>query len=103
MFNLTLPVRAKIIVAQAVELWTDDRFQPGFQLGPLCRIDLNLKHRILHPLAKIEASPSDTAQSSASGAVFCLHIIGNQNEHRTTFLFPYKARIAIHVPAQMTR
>jgi len=46
MFDPSLPVRAEIVVPQAVSLAIDYRFEASFQSGPLRWIDFDLEHRV---------------------------------------------------------
>jgi hypothetical protein len=68
MFDPSPPVRAEIVVAQAVLLAIDYRFETCLQGGPLRWIDFDLEDRILHPLSEIAASFRDPPQSLCAGA-----------------------------------
>ena len=82
MLYSTAPIRPQMIVTQAVGLKIDDPFQPGFERDPLRRVDLDLKHGILHALAEIFSSPGHAAQAAHSVARRDGYIVRDQYEHR---------------------
>jgi hypothetical protein len=57
------PIRAEIIVAQAVPLAIDDRFESRLERCPLGGIDLDLKDPILDALSEIAAGFGDPPQA----------------------------------------
>jgi hypothetical protein len=65
----------------------------------LRRFYLALEHRVLHTLTDIEAGAGDTAQARSSGRTLCVHIVGNEHQHRS--LLPHEGRVAVEVATQM--
>lgn len=61
--NLALPIRAKVIVSQAVDCRIDDLFQPRLEAHPLCGLDLNFEDRELDALAAIPTGFRHLAQT----------------------------------------
>src|SRR5690606_11381187 len=69
MLDAAAPVRAEIIVAEAVAVGIDDPLEPRTKGRPLGRIDLYLEYRELHALAEVRAGAGDAAQAAdAAGA-----------------------------------
>ncbi len=105
MFYTSLPVRAKVVIAQAVAFRVNNAFEPRFESSPLCRIHLDFENRELHTLPVITADFRDAPQSTTSPSLRGVHIIGNQNHHGNVpspaISFPEPWRIGIKVAAQM--
>jgi len=61
MFNLPLPVGAKVIISKTVMFHIDDRLELISERHPLCRLHDAFEHAELDTLAKVEASLGDPA------------------------------------------
>ena len=72
----------------------------AFSARPLRRIDLDLEHGILHPLAEIAAGLGDPPQPPCAAALGRPHVVGHENQQRALSL-PEPRRIGVEVAAQM--
>src|SRR6266404_7168156 len=81
MFDAPLPIRPKIVITKAIVVWLDQAFEFRSQLGPLCRINLDLEHRKLHALTIVAANPGDTSQARCPAGFSRAHVIGYKNQH----------------------
>ena len=80
------PVGAEPIEAQAIGFLIYLREQPGAKCCPLGSIDLALEDRILDPLSKVPAEPSDAPEPAATGRIASCYIIGDQHQHGRFYL-----------------
>jgi hypothetical protein len=96
------PVRAEVVIAQAILLAVDDRLEPSPERRPLGWIDLDFEYRILNALSEITAGFSDPPQPSGAVPLARSHVVSHENEHHALSL-PDPRRIGVEVAAQMAR
>src|SRR5690606_28828774 len=96
------PVRAEIIVAEAVAVGIDDPLEPRTKGRPLGRIDLYLEYRELHALAEVRAGAGDAAQAADAAGARRRDVVAHEHHHPRFSLFPEPGRIGIQIPAQMS-
>jgi hypothetical protein len=84
-------VGAQAVEAQAVESRIDFGGEAGAQQRPLRRREFAFEHRLLHPLAEVEAGPRHATQSPPAGGGFGAPIIGDQHQHGAGPYFQKKA------------
>lgn len=81
MFDFGVVMIAQIVKTQAVPLRIHDLTQLRLQNPVLRSIQRAFKHGILYPLSIVHALPGNLTQPFASGGVFCIDIVCNDNEH----------------------
>ena len=81
MLDSVLPFVTKLIKAEAVLLWIDQRNQLLPQVNVLLIVDGTLKYRILNSLTKVETLLRHIPQSALPCLVSCRDIIGDKNHH----------------------
>ena len=81
MLHLALVVVAQLIEPQAVQCRVDQRGQLGLQNGVLRSVQQALEHRVLHPLAVVDAFLRHLAQALAACRRFGVDVVGDENQH----------------------
>jgi hypothetical protein len=130
MFHSTFPTFAEVIEAEAVRLLVDQSQQSVAKQKELRWVYPTLKDRGLHTLSVIFASLCDSAQTASAFESCCRNVvtdynqnhafldsaatdailervsrweIDKENKYLPTRLLPEECRVAIKVPAKMTR
>src|SRR5690606_11486113 len=101
MLDSATPVGPKIVVSKAVCLRIDEGLEPRLQSRPLCRIHLDLEHRILNALAEILTGLGNGTKAGRTALVGRRNIVGDEDEHGG--LFPEPWRVGVDMTAQMAR
>jgi len=81
MLDPSTAIRAEPVESQRIAVRVNLADQPRTKGCPLCRINFTLKHRILHPLTKVETGARHPSQSPPSGGIFGSNIISYQYQY----------------------